>query len=72
MEKKNTLSIVSLCLSGVSLLILPPFLGLAAFILGIIATVKKEKLGILALILGLVLPVIGRVIGALVTTAMLG
>lgn len=69
MQQKNTLSIISLCLAGVSVLFLPPFFGLAAFVLGLIGTIKKEKLGILALILGIVLPIVGMVLGAAVFVA---
>ncbi|MEN9731796.1 MAG: hypothetical protein RL488_1106 [Actinomycetota bacterium] len=71
MKQKNTLSILAIIFAGVSLLILPPVFGLAAFVLGLIATIKKEKLGVLGLILGIVLPIIGMVIGAAIASAML-
>jgi hypothetical protein len=64
MNQNGKLSVISLSLAGGSLLILPPFLGLAAFVLGIMAVVKKEKLGVLALVLSIVLPAIGMFVGA--------
>ena len=68
-QNKNTLSILAIIFAGVSLLFLPPIFGLAAFVLGLIATIKKEKLGVLGLVLGIVLPIIGMVIGAMVVAA---
>jgi hypothetical protein len=70
-NQKSNMSVIAIILAGVSVLILPPFLGLAAFILGIIATVKKEKLGVLALVLSIVLPTIGMFLGAVVATSMM-
>ena len=70
-QNKNTLSILAIIFAGVSLIFLPPVFGLAAFVLGLIATIKKEKLGVLGLILGIVLPIIGMVIGALVVSSMM-
>ncbi|NBS85365.1 MAG: hypothetical protein EBQ79_04580 [Actinobacteria bacterium] len=66
---KNTLSNLAIIFAGVSLLLFPPFFGLAAFILAIIGLVKKESRGVLALILSIVLPIAGMVIGALVFTS---
>lgn len=66
---KNTLSILAIVFAIVSLLFLPPLFGLAAFILGLIATIKKERLGVLALVLGIVLPIIGVIIGAMIGNA---
>lgn len=63
---KNTLSILSLVFAGISVIVLPPLFGLAAFILGLIAAVKKERLGILALVLSIVLPILGLIFGFLV------
>jgi hypothetical protein len=39
-------------------------------VLGLIATIKKEKLGVLALVLGIVLPAIGMILGAMVALSM--
>lgn len=67
MENQSKLySTLGIIFAGVSLLLLPPFFGVAALVLGIIATVKKESLGVLALVLGIVLPITGAVLGALV------
>ena len=66
MEQKNTLSRLAIIFAGVSLLVLPILFGPAAFVLGLIATIKKEKLGVLALVLGIVLPAIGMILGAMV------
>lgn len=71
MNNKNTLSVLAIIFAGVSLLFFPPLFGTAAFVLGIIATVKKEKLGVLGLVLGIVLPIIGMVLGAMVATSMM-
>ena len=45
---------------------MPPLFGLVAFILGLIAAIKKERLGILALVLSIVLPILGLIFGFLV------
>jgi uncharacterized membrane protein HdeD (DUF308 family) len=66
MQQKNTFSILAIVFAGVSLLFLPIVFGPAALVLGIIGTVKKEKLGVLGLVLGIVLPIIGFVIGFVV------
>ena len=66
MNNKNTLSVLAIIFAGVSLLFIPPLFGTAAFVLGIIATVKKEKLGVLSLVLGIILPIIGMALGAMV------
>lgn len=63
---KNTLSILALVFAGVSVIVLPPLFGLVAFILGLIAAIKKERLGILALVLSIVLPLLGLIFGFLV------
>ena len=55
--------------AGVSVLFLPILFGPAAFVLGIIAVVKKEKNGVLALILSIVLPIVGMVLGAALVMA---
>ena len=72
MQQKNTLSVLAIIFAGVSLIFLPPVFGLAAFVLGIIATVKKEKLGVLGLVLGIVLPIVGMVIGFAVAMSAAG
>ena len=71
MNNKNTLSTLAIIFSGVSLLFLPPLFGTAALVLGIIATVKKERLGVLGLVLSIVLPILGMVFGAMVATSMM-
>ncbi len=64
MQQKNTLSLLAMIFAGVSVLFFPILFGPAAFVLGVIAVVKKEKNGVLALILSIVLPVVGMVLGA--------
>ena len=71
MQQKNTLSLLAMIFAGVSVLFLPILFGPAAFVLGVIAVVKKEKNGVLALILSIVLPIVGFVLGALVATSMM-
>ena len=71
-SQSKTLSILAIVLAGVSVLILPPFLGTAAFVLAIIAVVKKQPLAVLALVLSIVLPIIGMVVGAAVVTGLSG
>lgn len=63
---KNTLSVLSLVFAGVSVIVLPPLFGVVAFILGLIAAIKKERLGILALVLSIVLPILGIILGAMI------
>jgi hypothetical protein len=69
MQQKNTLSLLAMIFAGVSVLFLPIQFGPAAFVLGIIAVVKKEKNGVLALILSIVLPIVGMVLGAALVMA---
>lgn len=69
MQQKNTLSLLAMIFAGVSVLFLPILFGPAAFVLGIIAVVKKEKNGVLALILSIVLPIVGMVLGAALVMA---
>jgi hypothetical protein len=61
----NKLSTLAIIFAAVSVLFFPILFGPAALVLGIIATVKKEPRGVLALILSIVLPIIGMVIGAM-------
>ena len=63
--QSNKLSTLAIIFAAVSVLFFPILFGPAALVLGIIATVKKEPRGILALILSIVLPIIGMVIGAM-------
>lgn len=65
-SSKNTLSVLSLVFAGVSVIVLPPLFGLVAFILGLIAAIKKERMGILALVLSIVLPILGLLFGFLI------
>ena len=69
---KNTLSILAIVFACVSLVFIPLIFGIAAFVLGIIAVVKKERLGVLALVLGIVLPLVGVILGAVVGMSVLG
>jgi hypothetical protein len=71
MQQKNTLSLLAMIFAGVSVLFLPILFGPAAFVLGILAVVKKEKNGVLALVLSIVLPIVGFVLGAVVATSMM-
>ena len=61
----NKLSTLAIIFAAGSVLFFPILFGPAALVLGIIATVKKEPRGVLALILSIVLPIIGMVIGAM-------
>ncbi len=69
--KQNTLSTLAIIFAGVSLLFLPILFGPAAFVLGLIATVKKEPRGVLGLVLGIVCPIIGMVVPYVVATSMM-
>lgn len=83
MNDKKVLSVLAIVFGGVSFILwlLLNWLSLpfqflfapAALVLGIIAAVKKEKLGVVALVLGIVLPIIGSIIAsALVAAAAAG
>jgi hypothetical protein len=63
--QSNKLSTLAIIFAAVSVLFFPILFGPAALVLGIIATVKKEPRGVLALILSIVLPIIGMVLGAM-------
>jgi hypothetical protein len=67
----NKLSTLAIIFAAVSVLFFPILFGPAALVLGIIATVKKEPRGVLALILSIVLPIIGMVIGAMYAVSMM-
>ena len=71
MQQKNTLSLLAMIFAGVSVLFLPILFGPAAFVLGVIAVVKKEKNGVLALVLSIVLPIVGMVLGAALAMSMM-
>jgi len=69
--QSNKLSTLAIIFAAVSVLFFPILFGPAALVLGIIATVKKEPRGVLALILSIVLPIIGMVLGAMYATSMM-
>jgi hypothetical protein len=69
--QSNKLSTLAIIFAAVSVLFFPILFGPAALVLGIIATVKKEPRGVLALILSIVLPIIGMVIGAMYAVSMM-
>ena len=57
----NVLSILAIVMGGIAFLFLPVVFGPIGIILGIIATVRKERLGVV----GLVVSVLGLVVGML-------
>jgi predicted RNA-binding Zn-ribbon protein involved in translation (DUF1610 family) len=62
--KKENLGNLSIIFAFLSLLILPPFLGVVAFVLGIIAIAKGDTTkGIIGLILSMILPWFGMIFG---------
>ena len=73
---KKVLSVLAIVFGGVSFILWLllnifsiPFQFLfapAALTLGIIAAVKKEKLGVVALVLGIVLPIVGAILATVV------
>jgi len=69
--QSNKLSTLAIIFAAVSVLFFPILFGPAALVLGIIATVKKEPRGVLALILSIVLTIVGMVIGAMYATSMM-
>jgi hypothetical protein len=71
-NQKNTLSVLAIIFAGVSVLFLWWLFGPASLVLGIVATVKKEKLGVLALVLSVVLPIIGFFLAIAVAVASVG
>lgn len=64
------LSIITFVLSAVAVLFLPIVFGLAAIVTGIIAVVRKERLGKVALVVAVAATVLGFVLGAVVFAAM--
>jgi len=82
MNDKKVLSVLAIVFGGVSFILwlLLNWLSLpfqflfapAALVLGIIAAVKKEKLGVVALVLGIVLPIIGSIIASALVAAAAG
>ena len=81
MNDKKVLSVLAIVFGGSSLLlyvllgwlsVLFQFLlAPAALVLGIIAVVKKEKLGVIGLVVGIVGPVAGFIIASAMTAAAL-
>lgn len=68
----NTLSTLAIVFSIVSVLFLPILFGPIALILGIIAAVRKEPRGTLALILSIVCPIMGFIFGFVFAAMMYG
>ncbi|MCG7288187.1 hypothetical protein MHY85_19715 [Cellulomonas sp. ACRRI] len=64
------LSIITFVLSAIAILFLPIVFGLAGIVTGIVAVVRKERLGKIALIVAVVATVIGFALGALVMSQM--
>lgn len=68
-KQSNTLSVIGIVLGAVAFLLLPPLFGLAGIVLGIIAMVRKERLGWVALVVSIAGLIGGMVIGAVVFSA---
>lgn len=64
------LSIITFVLSAIAILFLPIVFGIAGIVTGIVAVVRKERLGKIALIVAIVATVIGFALGALVMSQM--
>lgn len=64
------LSIITFVLSAIAILFLPIVFGLAGIVTGIVAVVRKERLGKIALIVAVVATVVGFALGALVMSQM--
>lgn len=64
------LSIITFVLSAIAILFLPIVFGLAGIVTGIVAVVRKERLGKIALIVAIVATIIGFALGALVVSQM--
>ncbi len=66
-QKKTNLGILSIIFACGSLFLLPPFLGLAGIILGIIGITKNEgATAIIGLVLSFIFPFIGMILGLMV------
>ena len=68
----NTFSILAIVLGGVSLLVVPIFLGPAAIVLGVVGLVKKERLAPIGITVGILGMLVGMFLGAIVGMAVFG
>jgi uncharacterized membrane protein YvbJ len=66
---KPVMANLAIIFACVSLLFLPILFGPAAFVLGIIAVVQKQKNAVLGLVLACTLPIVGAVIGFMIGLA---
>ena len=67
----RTQGIIGIICAVVSLVVLPPFFGVAGIVLGILALKKGQRnLGLIAIILSAVFMVIGGIIGVVVSSAL--
>lgn len=64
------LSIITFVLSAIAILFLPIVFGIAGIVTGIVAVVRKERLGKIALIVAIVATIVGFALGALVMSQM--
>jgi len=64
------LSIITFVLSAVAVLFLPIVFGLAGIVTGIVAVVRKERLGKIALVVAVIATIVGFALGALVMSQM--
>jgi uncharacterized membrane protein YvbJ len=71
-QPKPVLANLAIIFASISLFFLPLVFGLAAFVLGIIAVVQKQKNAVLGLVLACVFPVIGFIIGYAVALSSFG
>ncbi len=71
-EPRPVLANLAIVFASVSLFFLPLVFGLAAFVLGIIAVVQKQKNAVLGLVLACVFPVIGFIIGYAIALSSFG
>lgn len=63
------LSIITFVLSAVALLLFPLVFGGIGIVTGIVAVVRKERLGKIALIVAVVATILGMVLGAIAFNA---
>ncbi|GIG36520.1 hypothetical protein [Cellulomonas pakistanensis] len=66
------LSIITFVLAAIGLFFLPIVFGLAGIVTGIVAVVRKERLGKIALIVAVAATVLGFVLGAIAFNAVQG
>jgi hypothetical protein len=71
-KSPNTFSILAIVLGGVSLLVVPIFLGPAAIVLGVVGLVKKERLAPIGITVGILGMLVGMFLGAIVGMAVFG